>query len=227
MEKKELKAFLRSEKGKGAAKRLRRRGLLPAIIYGRGNSHPLTLDPKELKSVLGEEGGMNVLLTLKVDGDNDLNNKMVMLKELQLDPVRHHYLHADLQEVFLDQKVTATVPIHFVGKARGQEEGGIVQPSLRSLEVECFPAQMPDFISVDVTSLGIGDSIHIADLSLPEGVAAAQPSELPVVSVLAPTIEKVVKPVEEEVAAAPEEEAKEEPARSLPGRAGGKEGASE
>lgn len=226
MEKRELKVSLRAERGKEAAKKLRRRGLLPAVLYGRSASRSVALDPKELRKLLGEEEGMNVILTLKAEGDSDLDGKMVMLKELQLDPVRHHYLHADLQEVFMDQKIRVTVPIHFVGKARGLETGGIVQPSLRALEVECLPGQMPDFIAVEISSLEVGDSIHIADLRLPEGVEAAQPGELPVVSVLAPAVEKVVK-AEEEAAAAPAEEPKEEPARSLPGRAGGKEGASE
>lgn len=212
MIKKELKVSLRSDRGKGAARKLRREGRIPAILYGRGVvSQPLSLNPKELREALGnEQGETSHLFTLMVEGGGDLDNQLAMLKEIQRDPVHGHYLHIDLQQVFLDQKIRATVPIHFQGKAAGLAKGGILQPGLRTLEVECLPTQIPDYIAVEVSGLEIGDTLHIRDLFVPEGVEPAQASDLLVVTVVPPVVEEVAAPVEKAPAEAKPEETKEE-----------------
>ena len=216
-----LKVYSRATTGKGAARELRRQGLIPAIFYGRGREPVmLSLIYKDLQKFTKEEEGTSMLFTLETDEDKELNNKLAVLKELQRDPIDLQYIHADLQEVFSDQKITANVALHFVGEAIGvAQRGGILQPSLRTLEVECLPTQIPEYVEVDVGSLNIGDSLHVADLQLPVGVVAVSNSDLSVVTVSPPTVEKV---------APAAEEALEEEAEAAEGKAkGGKEEAGE
>ncbi len=204
MKQNELKIYNRAATGKGAARKLRHQGLIPAIFYGRGREPTLlSLNTKDLRKLIKEEEGISMLFTLKIDDNGELNNKLAVLKELQRDPIHLQYIHVDLHEVFIDQKITASVGLHFVGDAIGVEQGGILQPNLRTLEVECLPTQIPEYVEVEVSSLDIGHSLHVADLQLPEGVVAISGSDLSVVTVSPPTVEKVAAPVEEK----PEEEA--------------------
>ncbi len=183
---------------------MRTKGLIPAVIYGPGiPAHPLSLDARELKRLLGSEAGMNVLITLKVEEESELNDKVVMLREVQRDPLQGHYLHADLQQVFMDRKVTATVPIHLVGRAEGDKDGGVVQPGLRSVGVKCLPVHLPDYLEVDITALSIGDTIHVRDLTLPEGVEVEESAEQAVVTVLPPTVVEAEAPPAAEEAPPP------------------------
>jgi large subunit ribosomal protein L25 len=199
-----LKVYPRDATGKGAARKLRHRGLIPAIFYGRDREPVLlSLNCEDLQNYTQEEEGTSMLFTLEIDENGELNNKLAVLKELQRDPIDLRFIHADLQEVFLDQKITATVALHFVGDPVGVEAGGVLQPSLRTLEVECLPTQIPQYVEVGVASLDIGDSLHVADLQLPVGVETVSSLDLAVVTVSPPTVEKVA-PVAEEVA---EEEA--------------------
>lgn len=212
MIKKELIVSPRSDKGKGSARKLRREGQIPAILYGRGVApQALSLNIKALGQAVGnEEEETSHLFILRMEGNSNLDNQLVMVKEIQKDPVHGHYLHVDLQQISLDQKIKATVSIQFQGKAAGLAQGGILQPGLRTLDIECLPTQIPDHISVDVSALEIGNTLHIRDLSLPEGVELAQPSDLLVVTVVPPIVEEVRAPVEEVPAEAKPEEAKEE-----------------
>jgi large subunit ribosomal protein L25 len=193
-----LVAEPRAETGKGVARKLRVAGRIPGVLYGRGReARPLTVDPRALERVLHESGaGMNTLVELRVGGDA----MTVLVKEIQRDPVRGSYLHADFFALDLTQKVDVQVPIHFVGKAHGVEMGGVVDHPLRELELECLPRAIPEFIEVDVSHLDIGDSIHVRELTLPEGVELKTDPELAVAICNAPR-------AEEELEAAPEEEA--------------------
>ena len=149
-----LSAETRSETGKGANRRLRVSGKIPAVIYGKSrDAQSVTLDPKALETLLHKSGaGLNTLIDLSVSGRTDT----VLVKELQRHPVHGSYVHVDFFKVDLTQKITVSVPIHFVGKARGVEFGGILDHPLRELEVECLPRAIPEFVEVDVSALEVG-----------------------------------------------------------------------
>ncbi len=223
MQRTELTAELRRGAGKGAARRLRREGKIPAILYGaKIEPLPLSVSPQAIRTALGS-GGTNALITLKIEGDGaGPSSRVVLLKDYQLDPVRRTMLHADLYEVRMDQPITIEVPIRLTGKAEGVKAGGILEQVHRSITVECLPDRIPDAIDVDVTQLGIGQSLHAADLTLPEGVRLKTAAGDTLVTVVAPTAETTVTPEEEAAAlakslAGPEGEAK--PAAAPGGKA--------
>jgi large subunit ribosomal protein L25 len=142
---------------------------------------------------------------------------MVLLREMQEHPVTGAVLHADFYEVDLTKKLEVTVPLHFTGKPIGVEEGGILQPIVREVTVMCLPTEIPAFIDVDVTALGIHDSVHVEELNVPSGIELVYDSNFTIVTVSPPTVEevKVEAPVEGEAAAAA-------PAEGAPAAAGEK-----
>jgi large subunit ribosomal protein L25 len=193
MERQELAVKVRNAIGKGVARKLRSEGQIPAVFYGhRTEPIHLSLDPAELKKVINS-GGRNALITLRFDREKE---RVAMLKDLQVSPIKREYIHADLYEVLMDEKITSRVPIHFVGKAAGVKEGGIEQHARRELDVRCLPASLPDHIEVDVTNLAVGDSLHVRDLKLPEGVEVLDQAGDTVVSIVAPAAEKILTPEE-------------------------------
>jgi large subunit ribosomal protein L25 len=189
-----LSAEARSATGKGVNRKLRVGGRIPAVVYGKGReAQSVSLDPKALETLLHKSGaGLNTLIDLSVAGRTDT----VLVKELQRHPVHGKFLHVDFFKVDLTQKITVSVPIHFVGKAKGVEFGGILDHPLRELEVECLPRAIPEFVEVDVSALEVGDSIHVSDLRLPEGVEVKTDPTLPVASVVVPAAEVEATPVE-------------------------------
>ncbi|MEE9543681.1 MAG: 50S ribosomal protein L25 [Thermodesulfobacteriota bacterium] len=193
----------RVETGKCPSRRLRKAGRVPAILYGAGikGAIQLSLNNKELEKVLHTGAGENVLINLSFEGDKD--SKMVMLKEITRHPLKESIEHVDLLEVLMDKKVHIEVPIHLVGKAAGLAFGGIVQQETRKVKVECLPDQIPGSLDADITSLEIGQALHISDIVLPEGVKALNDMEETVVSIVAPVAEveeKTAEEVEEELA---------------------------
>lgn len=198
MERVELEAKLRAKTGKGPSRQLRRDGFIPAVLYGEGKEPwRLTLAVSDLKRVLATEAGKNPIIALKVGDETDT----AILKEIQVDPVRREFLHADLCRISLKERLTAEVPILFLGECPGVEAGGVLQERLRELEVECLPTEIPKHIEVDISGLEIGGSIHAKDLRLAEGIKILAKPEQTVISVLPPTvIEEEVPPVEEVVA---------------------------
>ena len=204
----ELKAGLRVETGKGPAKRLRMAGNLPAVLYGPeiDENLRLTLNSNELEKILHHTAGGTLLVSLLVD--NAKKPKTVMFKEVVRDPVKDNLLHVDLMEVRMDQVVTVEVPLHIVGKSKGEAEGGVVQHDHRVIRGECLPDNIPASIDVDVTELDIGQSLHVGDLGLPEGLKVLDDLEMTIVSVVAPTIqeeEQTAEEMEEELAESFEE----------------------
>jgi large subunit ribosomal protein L25 len=189
-----LSADTRTATGKGANRKLRVAGRIPAVVYGKGrDTLSVALDPKVLETLLHKSGaGLNTLIDLSVAGRTDT----VLVKELQRHPVHGSYLHVDFFKVDLTQKITVSVPIHFIGKARGVEFGGILDHPLRELEVECLPRAIPEFIEVDVSALEIGQAIHVSDLHLPGGVEVKTDATLPVASVVLPAAEVEATPTE-------------------------------
>lgn len=197
-----LAAEIRTGTGKGVARKLRAAGRIPAIVYGQGKAtRPIAVDPKALDKLLHQSGaGLNTLIALQLEG----GPCTVLLKDLQRDPVKGFYLHADFHEIDLAESVDVTVPIHFVGKARGEELGAIVDHPLRELDVECLPTAIPDHIEVDVTRLEVGDSIHSGEIAMPEGVKLLTDPDLAVAICVHPAAA-----AEEEEAAAEAVEAEE------------------
>jgi large subunit ribosomal protein L25 len=212
----EIKADPREKGSKNSARRLRRAGKIPAILYGpKTPPVALQVDKKDFSTrVAMLEGSHLVRLKSSVPA---LTEKVALVKEMQFHPISGDVTHADLYEVDLAARITVNIPLRFVGKAAGVVRGGILQPIVREIEVECLPLDIPNFFNVDVSALDIGDSIHIEEIQMPEGVTAVYESNLAVVSVVTPTVEEApaaAAPAEGEVvvegAAEPKEETKEE-----------------
>ena len=215
METLEIQVDPREAASKHASRRLGRLGKVPGVLYGP-KTQPvlLQLNKKEFSSrVAGLEGSH--LVRLK-SGSAALADKVALVKDMQFHPITGDVIHADLYEVDLTAKIQVHVPLHFVGKAAGVVRGGILQPVLREIEVECLPLDIPEFFNVDVSALDIGDSIHIKELPMPEGVTAASESNLALVTVVPPTIEEAPTPT-----AAPVEGVVEAPAEGEPKQEGG------
>lgn len=190
MERHALNVETRQKSGSRDSRRTRADGRIPGVLYGRG-SEPvaISIDVRELRKALSGKAGHNTLLDLKGTG---LDGKLAIVKEVQHNPVTNAPMHADLQELKLDQKIHVTVPVHFQGKAKGSVEGGIVAPLLRELHIEALPNDIPEAINVDITELDIGNSLHIKELKLPQGVRALGDQGTAVVAVVAPAAEKAV-----------------------------------
>lgn len=181
-----LAVEIRTEKGKGVARRLRASGRIPAILYGHGNDPtPLSIDPRVLEGILRDsDAGMNTLIDLS--GDASVAGKMVMVKDLQRDPVRGRMLHADLFEIDANEAVDVSVPVHLHGTPKGVTlSGGIVDQVIREIEIECLPNAIPEEFVLEIAHLDLGDSLHVRDIPLPAGVALLTDGDLSVVSVTA------------------------------------------
>lgn len=175
--------------GKGAARKLRAAGRIPAVLYGRGrDSLALALDPRALDRIL-RASGANTLLDLTIEGHPELEDTVALVKDLQRDPLRGSILHADLYAVDLTRTVTVDVPVHLLGRPRGLDFGGILEHTLREVALECLPRAIPEAIEVDVTALEVGDVIHVRELALPEGVTLVTDGDLGVVHVALPQAE--------------------------------------
>ena len=195
-----LDAVTRHTKGKNEARRLRVAGKIPATLYGaqKAGDKPapesVSIDPKPFMRILHSKSGLNTLITLKLQGASDTR---VLVKNVQLDPITHHPLHADLYRVNMDRKITVTVPILLKGESRGvKQDGGVLDFVHREIDVEVLPANIPDSIEVDVTELGIGDSVHVRDLAANASWEPITDPDMMIVHVV------VIKVVEETPAAA-------------------------
>ena len=203
---------------KGVTRKLRAAGRIPAVCYGSGvEATSVQLDPHALDTLLRKSpAGLNTLIDLQGAG---LDGKVVLVRELQRDPVRGEILHADLLAIDASQAIEVEVPVRIIGTPTGVAlNGGILDHPLREIQVSCLPAAIPEDLPVDVAALDLGDSIHVRDLVLPQGVELVSDPDLTVVSVVAPTKVEEEVPVEAEAiegegegegeAAAPEGEEK-------------------
>jgi len=220
MEMVEVTVERRERHGKGAARKLRRAGVIPAIFYGpRRTTASIGVRAEEFERKLSHLEGSHLIRLVNDGGkDPELHDKAVLLREIQRHPVTDEVLHADFFEVDLTERLTVSVPLRFVGKAVGVVEGGILQPILREVEVECLPTEIPEFIEVDVSHLTIHQAVHLSELKLPEGVTTMGEATQPVVSVLPPTVEEA-KPAEA-AEAVPAEGAPAEGAAAAPAAEG-------
>lgn len=190
MERPVLRAEIREGIGKEKAKKLRAKGLVPAIFYGpRAEAIPLVVDPKDLAKTLQTEAGENVLIELDIRKGDQSDRKVVMMKDIQIDPLQRTTLHTDFYEVTMDEVIIVEVPIHLVGKPEGTKMGGILEQIRRAIEIQCLPGDIPKSIDIDVASLKIGDSIHVQDI---------QVEKAKIISDTNFTIATVVPPVAEE-----------------------------
>ena len=191
MEQQTLNVEVRSGLGKSVTRKLRRAGKLPGVLYGLGNNRPITVEPKLIYTVLLSKDGRNQVLNLIGSG---VEGKHVLIKDYQVDPVTRKLLHVDLLEIDISKKIEVTVKLNFVGKALGAAEGGVLNVVEREVVVSCFPNRIPGHIDVDISALTIGDSIHLDQVAMPEGVEALNTSN--------PTLCALVPPAKEEEAVA-------------------------
>jgi large subunit ribosomal protein L25 len=197
-----LVAARRDGTGKGPARRARAAGKVPAVLYGRGmEAVALEVNGRELVTAFHTDAGMNVLLDLEIDGQTTL----ALTKELQRDPVRGTLLHADFVKVDRTHAVEVEVPIHLVGESPGAKEGGVLEQPLFQLHVRCLPTDVPDAIEADISRLGTGDSLRVADLASGRGFEILTDPETVVAAVAAPVSAEELEAMEAAVTAeAPE-----------------------
>jgi large subunit ribosomal protein L25 len=219
MEEVNLKAQLREKLGSAESRRIRENDLIPAVLYGRKDKPlHLVISLLDLKKVIS--GGENLIINLKVkDG-----TETVMIKDVQYNPVDDKIDHVDLYRVSMQDKVKVGVPIEIIGVAKGvREKGGVLEQIMREIQIESLPANIPDKIEIDVTSLDIGDTISAGQLKITEKVTLLTSPESLVVGVMASTKLEEKKPAEEEAAAAEPElikkEKKDEDEEAKPGEA--------
>jgi large subunit ribosomal protein L25 len=216
-----LKAEERSDGGKGAARKLRAAGRVPGVVYGHGDAVAIDVDARELYRLLHTDAGMNVLVDLKVGKDEWL----AMPRDVQRDNIRDLLIHVDFLRIARDQKITVEVPVHIVGDSHGVREGGVVEHHLWNLQVECLPQDVPTHVEADITPLGIGESLKVAQLAVPDGCTILSPPEENVVSVVTPQVLRVE---EEEAVAAEAAEGEAAPAgaeeEGAPAESSGEEG---
>ena len=165
-----LTAQVREKVGKGVARSLRRDAQVPAVLYSHGKSTPLAMVNKDVAKILNSEGGEHALINLTLTGGKGAGEKLALIKDYTVDPISGKLMHLDLMEVAMNEKVKLQVAVHISGTAIGVKEGGIFQYGQRNLEIECLPAHIPDFIDVNISHLKVNESLHVRDITAPEGV---------------------------------------------------------
>lgn len=199
MDRIKIEASYRKTGSKGDRNQLRAKGMIPAVVYGRGTD-PATiiLDSQAFKRALSTAAGSNVLLDLEIKSENGSSKETVMVKELQRDPLHwDFFMHADLIRISLLDKLEVEVPLNFTGEPEGAKEGGVFQISTREIKILCLPADIPQYIDVPIDSLNIGDVLTVEDIILPEGIEMLEDPTVSIASVLAPHEEKLEEETEE------------------------------
>lgn len=196
----EMSVKERMERTKGELKKIRKQGFIPAVVYGPEIT-PLKLwvPFSEIKEKLKSKKGEMVLLKFRSADSKSLDGKTVILKAQQIDPINFDILHIDFYEFKRGQKMDIEVPLHITGTPAGLRKGGILEISKRNLWVRCLPRDIPDYVEIDVSGLDIGDSIHIEEISLPEGIEVIEDKKVPVATVVAPAKEEEEEKVIEEI----------------------------
>lgn len=177
-------ATARDVSGKGAARSLRRQGQVPAVIYGHGRDpQPLSLNARDLDKLLGHIQAESTVIEVSVGGQT----AKTLIREIQRHPIKRQILHVDFQALVAGEKVTVSIPIVLTGVSEGVRlEGGVLDQTLRELEIKVDPSNIPDHVELDVTNMVIGDSLHVSDIKLPEGVEVLDDPETSVAVLAAP-----------------------------------------
>ena len=198
MEKITITVEKREETGKGVARSLRRNYMIPAILYRGGDSLPIKIPKKEITQFINTTSGEQVMVNLQF---KDGENKLALMKDYQVDPTNRELLHVDFFELLLTEKVKVSVHITTTGESIGvKRDGGLLQNPLREIEIECLPDKIPGHVKIDISGLEIGQSLHVGDLKLEEGIKVLTNHGEVIANVIAPAVEAVA-PVEEVVAA--------------------------
>lgn len=184
----ELSANTRETTGKGAARKMRANKAIPAIVYG-GKNEPvmLSLDTPIFDKIIRDRGTTGLFFNLKVEGGQE---KMVMLKNLQMDAFGLKYLHVDFHEIDMDAKVSVTIPVETTGMSVGVKEGGMLQIIRRELDILCKPKDTPEAIVLDISELAIGDALHVEDIDLGDAIEIPHEVNFTVITVVPPTAEE-------------------------------------
>jgi large subunit ribosomal protein L25 len=194
-----IKLQVQEREGRGSrdARRLRRDGFIPGVLYGKGKgSYAISVPERELRRALTGDAGLHAILDVVLEGQKTTHASI--LKDYQQDPIRGHISHIDLQEVRLDQPIQASVTVQLVGESAGVKEGGVLSQVQREINVEALPMEIPDHLELDVSGMAIGDALRLADLPTREGVTYLDnPEETVLATVTLPTRE--VEPEPEEV----------------------------
>jgi large subunit ribosomal protein L25 len=223
MERVSLSAQERTGVGKSGARRARRDGFVPAVLYGRGRTpRALSVGRKDLVSAL-RTAGRNALIDLRIAQDGESQAETVMIEEIQRDQIRREILHIDLHLISLTEALDVNVPVVLTGTPEPVTSGtGILEQLRREVEVRCLPTQIPDRLTIDVSALQVGDSLHVRDLKVGEGIEVLTPPEEVLAAVVAPAVEEEAAPAAEAEAAAEPEVVGKAPAE---GEAPAEEGA--
>jgi len=186
----------RESRGSAESRRLRKQGLIPGVLYGRGKTpHAISVPERELRRVLTGAGGLHAILDVVLEGQATTHASI--LKDYQQDPIRGHISHIDLQEVRLDQPIQASVTVQLIGEPAGVKEGGVLSQVQREINVEALPMEIPEHIDLDVSGMAIGDTLRLADLAAVEGVTYLDdPEETVLASVGLPAREVEPEPEE-------------------------------
>jgi len=188
----------RERRGSADARRLRRQGFIPGVLYGNGTeSHAICIPERDLRRVLTGAGGLHAILDVVLEGQETTHASI--LKDYQQDPIRGHISHVDLQEVRLDRPIQASVNVQLIGEPAGAKEGGVLSQVQREINVEALPMEVPEHIDLDVSAMAIGDTLRLADLTPIEGVTYLDnPEETVLATVTLPTrVEEPEEVVEE------------------------------
>ncbi|NLD39052.1 MAG: 50S ribosomal protein L25 [Desulfatiglans sp.] len=188
----------RDTKGKEAAKKMRQSMDIPGIFYG-AKSEPImvTFIDGELRKILKSAASKNIILNLQIQSAKGTDSKLVILKELQSDPLKERYIHADFCEISLDKELILNIPVILINTPAGVALGGVLQHVRRELTIKCLPDKVIEKIEIDVSGLGVGDSLHIRDVAFPEGITSTQEGHLTVAVVNAPAAAEKAAPGEE------------------------------
>lgn len=182
-----LRAEARLLGTKGDLRSLRRKGMLPGVLYGReAGNRPVQCSEKEVAMIIERHsiGGTLINLELADGNGGGVTPYLVMIREVQRDPIRQRLLHVDFYQVPLNEEIETEIPVHLVGEAPGVEKGGVLQHMLREVTVSCLPSKLPEYLEADIGGLEIGDNLTVADLKLPEGVRVLDDPDSVIVSVV-------------------------------------------
>jgi large subunit ribosomal protein L25 len=201
-----LEATTRDSFGKNEARRTRRDGKVPAVVYGAAGDGsaptavPIAVEPKALLRILHSESGANTLISLKLAGSGDTK---VLVKEFQLDPLTHQVLHADFYRVAMDRAIQVTIPVIVKGEPKGvKQQGGVLELIRREIEIECLPGDIPENVEIDASELMLNQGIRVRDIAVSPKWKAVSEADMMLVHVIMPKAEEVAAPAEATVAAA-------------------------
>ncbi len=186
-----LKAQIRTGIGRTAVNKLRRQGLVPAVIYGgQDPSLPLSVEAREFNTLLSHLASEHVLVDLEITDGEKSSNRLALIQEVKHHTLKRHVMHVDFHAVKSDTKIHAEIPVETVGEPNGVKNfGGLLEIAIHNIEIQCFPKDLPEKIVIDVTDLNVGDAVHVRDITFPEGVTATAAPDLTVIRVAAPKVE--------------------------------------